>query len=306
MRASLSRLVTIASGPAGTSAGTPRPVLARALRGTARYWLLIMPALLLMLVFYVYPIGRVLWLSVTEPTPGLQNFELLATSASIQKMLLTTLRISVLTTLITLVLAYLVSYALVHAGERVRRWMFLGVIVPLWISVLVRAFAWFILLRREGLINNVLMAGGLIDTPLSLIWNETGVMIGMVHYMLPFGILPIYANMRDIDQRCLAAARGLGASRGMAFRQVFLPLSMPGVIGAAILVFMFSLGFFVTPALLGGGKTLMIAEYIKVQILEIVRWGVGTMLAVTLLAVIGILLAVLGRLVDLRKLFGSV
>lgn len=273
---------------------------------TGRYWLLILPALALIFIFYLYPISKVLWISVTEPQPGFDNFALLATSASIQRMLATTARISVVSTLITLVLAYVVSYVLVHAGEQVRRWMFLGVLLPLWISVLVRAFAWFVLLRREGLINNILISTGLIETPLSLIWNETGVLIGMVHYMLPFGILPIYANMRDIDQRCIAAARGLGANRGVAFRKVFLPLSMPGVVGAGILVFIFSLGFFVTPAILGGGKTLMIAEYIKVQILEIVRWGVGTMLAATLLVIIGGLLALLARVVDLRKLFGAV
>ncbi|WP_354225829.1 ABC transporter permease [Bradyrhizobium sp. F1.4.3] len=273
---------------------------------TARYWLLILPALALMVVFYLYPISKVLWMSVTEPQPGLDNYALLATSASIQRMLVTTARISVISTLITLVLAYVVAYALVHASERVQRWMFLGVLVPLWISVLVRAFAWFVLLRREGLVNNILMSSGLIEAPLSLIWNETGVLIGMVHYMLPFGILPIYANMRDIDQRCIAAARGLGASRGVAFRTVFLPLSMPGVVGAGILVFIFSLGFFVTPAILGGGKTLMVAEYIKVQILEIVRWGVGSMLAATLLVIIGALLALLARVVDLRKLFGAI
>ena len=306
MRALLSRLATTDTSPATDVAGTLRPSSKRRLHGAMRHWLLIMPALVLMLAFYLYPIGKVLWISVTEPKPGLDNFALLATSASIHKMLLTTARIGILTTAITLVLAYLVAYVLVHSGERGKRWMLLGVIVPLWISVLVRAFAWFILLRREGLINNMLVASGLIDSPLNLIWNETGVVIGMVHYMLPFGILPIYANMKDIDQRCIAAARGLGATRGAAFRKVFLPLSMPGVIGAGILVFVFSLGFFVTPALLGGGKTLMIAEYIKVQILEIVRWGVGTMLAATLLVVIGILLAVLGRIVDLRKLFGSV
>ncbi|MCZ0733186.1 ABC transporter permease [Phreatobacter sp. AB_2022a] len=272
---------------------------------TGRYWLLIAPALAMMVAFYLYPISRVLWMSVTEPQPGLDNFALLATSASIHRMLLTTARISIATTVITLVLAYVVSYVLVHSSERVQRWMFLGVLVPLWISVLVRAFAWFVLLRREGLINTALMSTGVIDAPLSLIWNETGVMIGMVHYMLPFGILPIYANMRDIDQRCIAAARGLGATRGVAFRKVFLPLSMPGVIGAAVLVFIFSLGFFVTPAILGGGKTLMIAEYIKVQILEIVRWGIGTMLAATLLIVICGLLMVLSRMVDMRKLFGA-
>jgi len=273
---------------------------------TARYWLLILPALTLMVACYLYPISKVLWLSVTEPQPGFDNYAMLATSASIQRMLATTARISVISTLVTLVLAYIVSYALVHASEQVRRWMFLGVLVPLWISVLVRAFAWFVLLRREGLINNILISSGLVEAPLSLIWNETGVLIGMIHYMLPFGILPIYANMRDIDQRCIAAARGLGATRAVAFRTVFLPLSMPGVVGAGILVFIFSLGFFVTPAILGGGKTLMIAEYIKVQILEIVRWGVGSMLAGTLLIIIGALLVALARVVDLRKLFGSI
>lgn len=176
-----------------TSTDTSQPIPVRRLRfdGVARYWLLMLPALALMVVFYLYPISKVLWMSVTVPRPGMENFALLATSASIQKMLLTTARISVVTTLITLLFAYIVSYTLVHAGERTRRWMFLGVVVPLWISVLVRAFAWFVLLRREGLINTVLVGSGLIDAPLSLIWNETGVMIGMVHYMLPFGILPI-------------------------------------------------------------------------------------------------------------------
>jgi len=288
-----------------TRANAPRAITRPFFTPTTRYWLLIAPALAMMVVFYLYPVGRVLWMSVAEPSPGIDNYALLATSASIQRMLMTTARIGVLTTVITLILAYIVSYALVHASPSTQRWMFLGVLIPLWISVLVRAFAWFVLLRREGLINTALLSTGLVDTPLNLIWNETGVMIGMVHYMLPLGILPIYANMRDIDQRCIAAARGLGATPFEAFRKVFLPLSLPGVVGASILVFIFSLGFFVTPALLGGGKTLMIAEYIKVQILEVVRWGVGTMLAATLLIVIASLLAGLSRVVDLRKLFGA-
>ncbi|CAM5762418.1 ABC transporter permease [Bosea minatitlanensis] len=292
--------MTAPADPARSRAG--RSLLASP---AARYWLLIAPALLLMGVFYFYPIGRVLWMSVTVPAAGFDNYALLASSASIQRMLWTTARISVLTTVLTLLLAYIVAYALVHSSAKAQRWMFLGVLVPLWISVLVRAFAWFVLLRREGLINAALMATGVTDSPLNLIWNETGVMIGMVHYMLPLGILPIFSNMRDIDQRCIAAARGLGASRFEAFRRVFLPLSLPGVVGAGILVFIFSLGFFVTPALLGGGKTLMIAEYIKVQILEVVRWGVASMLAAVLLIVIGVLLAMLSRLVNLRKLFGA-
>jgi putative spermidine/putrescine transport system permease protein len=194
---------------------------------------------------------------------------------------------------------------LTHAKPTAQRLMMLGVLLPLWMSVLVRAFAWVTLLRRQGLVNNALIGMGAIDEPLALMWNEIGVTIGMVHYMLPLGILPLWAAMRDIDGRVLAASRGLGASATQTFVRVFLPLSLPGVIGAGLLVFIFSLGFFITPAILGGGKTIMVAEYINVQIHESLRWGVGTMIASTLVATIFALMFALSRLVDLRTLFGA-
>ena len=134
--------------------------------------------------------------------------------------------------------------------------------------------------------------------------NETGVLIGMVHVMLPYAILTLYANMLGIDAGLVAAARSLGASRGQAFRMVFLPLTRPGLIGAGTLVFILSLGFFVTPALLGGGKVLMVAEYVAVQINDTLRWGLGTMLAATLMiSVLGALWA-LSRVIDVRRLSG--
>ena len=268
-------------------------------------WLLIAPALLLVVAIYFVPLGRVLWISVSEPEPGLANYALLFTSAPIQRVLLTTARICVATTAITLVLAYLVAYVLTHASPAGQRLMMIGVLLPLWMSVLVRAFAWVTLLRREGLVNKALLALGLIDEPLGLMWNELGVTIGMVHYMLPLGILPLWAALRAIDGRLPAAARGLGAGRFQTFRRITLPLSLPGVIGAGVLVFIFSLGFFITPAILGGGKTIMVAEYINVAIHESLRWGPGTMIATTLIAVIFLLLALLSRLIDLRTLFGA-
>lgn len=268
-------------------------------------WLLIAPALLLVGVIYFLPLARVLAISVLEPEPGLGNYALLFTSPPIQRVLATTLRICVFTTAITLVLAYVVAYVLTHARPTAQRLMMLGVLLPLWMSVLVRAFAWVALLRRQGVVNNALIGLGVIDEPLSLMWNEIGVTIGMVHYMLPLGILPLWAAMRDIDGRVLAASRGLGASATQTFLRVFLPLSLPGVIGAGLLVFIFSLGFFITPAILGGGKTIMVAEYINVQIHESLRWGVGTMIASTLVAVIFGLMLALSRLVDLRSLFGA-
>jgi putative spermidine/putrescine transport system permease protein len=139
---------------------------------------------------------------------------------------------------------------------------------------------------------------------LPLIRNELGVVIGMVHYMIPYAALPLYANMKGIDPRLVPAARGLGASPMQAFLKVFLPMSLPGLVSAAILTFIFSLGFYVTPALLGGGKTIMIAEYIAVQITETLNWGLGAMLATTLLLAIFALLAVLSFFLDLRKVFG--
>ena len=268
-------------------------------------WLLIAPALLLVGVIYFLPLARVLAISVLEPEPGLGNYALLFTSAPIQRVLGTTLRICLFTTSITLVLAYVVAYVLTHAKPTAQRLMMLGVLLPLWMSVLVRAFAWVTLLRRQGLVNNALIGMGAIDEPLALMWNEIGVTIGMVHYMLPLGILPLWAAMRDIDGRVLAASRGLGASATQTFVRVFLPLSLPGMIGAGLLVFIFSLGFFITPAILGGGKTIMVAEYINVQIHESLRWGVGTMIASTLVATIFALMFALSRLVDLRTLFGA-
>jgi putative spermidine/putrescine transport system permease protein len=150
-----------------------------------------------------------------------------------------------------------------------------------------------------------LIDAGLIDEPLALVRNETGVLIGMVHVMLPYAILTLYANMLGIDTGLVAAARSLGASRLQAFRMVFLPLTRPGLIGAGTLVFILSLGFFVTPALLGGGKVLMIAEYVAIQINDTLRWGLGTMLAATLMiSVLGALWA-LSRVIDVRRLFGA-
>jgi putative spermidine/putrescine transport system permease protein len=263
------------------------------------------PAVLLTLAFYFLPLAQVLWISVTEPTPGLENYALLATSASIGRMLLTTIRICFGTTAVALLLGYCVAYALTWAKPTWRRVMMIGVLLPLWVSVLVRSFAWMTLLRREGLINDALLATGLIQHPLALIWNELGVVIGMVHIMLPYAILPMAVQMGQIDPDLTAAARGLGATGFGAFHRVFLPLSLPGLLGAGVLVFIFSLGFYVTPVLLGGGRTLMIAEYISIQIVELLRWGTGTMLATTLILAIFALLAMLSRAIDMRSLFGA-
>ena len=149
-----------------------------------------------------------------------------------------------------------------------------------------RTFGWLIALRGNGLLNSWLMASGLIDSPLSLVRNETGVIIGMVHFMIPFAFFPILSSMRQIDQRTLLAARGLGASRVRAFFSVFVPQTLQGVCGAFIMVFVFCLGFFIVPVLLGGGQTVMIAEYIFLQMFQTSNWGLGAALSVILLLLV--------------------
>jgi len=287
---------------ASSPAGAPR------MRGDQLrrfYWLLVMPAVLMMVGLYFFPLAKVLWISVTEPAPGLGNYAKLFTSESVHKVLIVTARICVITTAVTLALGYVLSYAMVQAKGAWLRGLTFFVLLPLWISVLVRAFSWVALLRSNGVINQALLSAGVISEPLTLLRNELGVIIGMVHYMVPFAVLPLYSNMRGIDLRLIAAARLLGASPWSAFRRIFLPLSLPGVVASGVLVFIFSMGFYVTPALLGGGRVFMIAEYIGVQITQTINWGLGTMLATLLLVCILTLMAALGRIVDMRKLFGA-
>jgi len=280
-------------------------VIARLVGQRNLYWLLILPALFMMVVFFVYPLARGLWVSVTEPAPGLANYGLLFTSPAVQRIIVTTIRICTITSLLTLVLGYVVAYAMVHVTEAHRQWMLFCVLLTFWLSVLVRAFAWVMILRSEGPINGALLGLGLVERPVQLVRNEIGVVIGMVHYMLPYAVLPLYANMQGIDRRLVAAARGLGASPFVAFWRVFLPLNRPGIVGAGLLVFVFSLGFYITPAILGGGRTTMIAEYIGIQILATVRWGLATMLASSLLITVFLMIFLMSRVVSLRRLFGA-
>lgn len=269
------------------------------------YRLLVVPAVAAVVAFYIVPIVRVLTISVTEPKLGLDNYVTIATSGAIQRVLLTTLQVSLLTSAVALVLAYALAYYLTTVRAGLRRAIFFCVLVPFWLSVLVRAFAWITILRKEGVLNSALIGSGLIDEPLSLVYNRVGVVIGMVHYMTPYAVLVLYAHMQSIDRRLTDAARILGASPAQAFWRVFAPLSLPGLLAATILVFIFSLGFYVTPALLGAGKTIMIAEYVGVQIETTLRWGVATAMSGVLLASVLLLVMALGRVMPVQSLLGG-
>jgi putative spermidine/putrescine transport system permease protein len=266
---------------------------------------LVAPAVLLVGGLYLFALLRVLWLSVSEPTLGLDNYRLLWSDATIHRVAWTTLSLCSIATAITVLLGYVIAYALVHAGPRERRLILFCVLMTFWLSVLVRTFSWIMLLRNDGLINHLLEALGLIDHPLALMYNRIGVMIGMVHVMLPLAILPLYAALRGIDPSLMAAARGLGCGPVRSFLYVFLPLSKPGLVAASLLVFVFSVGFYITPAILGGGRVLMVAEYIRVQFEQTMRWGLAAMMATALLATVFAILAIAAPAANMRRIMGD-
>ena len=269
------------------------------------YWAvaLTLPAVLIATIFYLVPIAQVLALSVTEPSWGFGNYVQLFTSPAVLKVVQTTLSVSLWTTALAVIASYVIAYALVQMNDDTRRIAMFMVLVPFWISVLVRSFAWITILRREGIINSTLLDLGLIASPFELVHNRLGVMIGMVHYMMPFAILLLFANLSGIDRRIMLAARSLGAQPWTVFWRVWLPLSAPGIAVATLFVFIFSLGFLITPALLGAGRTVMVAEYISIQITNTLRWGVATGLSAMLLLVVGIMVLLAMRQPGLRSAF---
>lgn len=199
------------------------------------------------------------------------------------KVLWLTLKIAFLVTLFSLLFAYPVAYMLVRTESGLWKKLILAaVLIPFWISLLVRTYAWTILLQKNGAINKLLMELGIIAEPLNLLYNSTGVIIGMTHILLPYMVLSLYSVMEGIDQRLLQAAEGMGARPWKAFMQIFFPLSLPGVLAGSLLVFVMGLGYYITPALLGGADTPMIAMLIESNINTTLNWHLASALALVL------------------------
>ena len=206
-------------------------------------------------------------------------------------------------TVICVLLGYPLCYWLTKVRGSTAAILMVFVLVPFWMSVLVRTYAWLVLLQRNGIINSSLMSLGIIEEPLQLAHNLTGSIIGMVHIMLPFLVLPLYATMRNIDTDLVRAAVGLGSSPRGAFWRVFFPMSLPGLFAGIVLVFILSLGFFVTPALLGGGRVQMLAQRIESTITVYSNWGAASALGVVLLLLALAMIWMMNRIFGLDKLF---
>ena len=197
-----------------------------------------------------------------------------------------TVVISLMTTVVALVLAYVLAAALWRSGPGLRRVLLAFVLLPFWTAVLIKNFAWAALLQDNGVVNTLLQVSGLTSAPVTLLHNRLAVIIGMVHYVLPYAVFPIFNAMSAIDHNLERAARSLGAKTGSVLWLVIFPLTLPGVYSAAVLVFVVSIGFFITPVILGAPSDMMIANLVKYYVHELVDFNAAAALAVMILAAV--------------------
>ncbi len=277
-------------------------------RGPAldRWAMLVLPAIVFLVVFFLAPLVTMSLRSVTDPPDaGLSNYTEFFGQAANLRVLGNTLWIALLSTLTCVIIGFPYAYLMTIVPGRVAGLLLIAILLPFWSSLLVRTFAWQVILRDTGVINSLLLDLGIVSKPVPLIRTTLGVMIGMSHILLPFMVLPIYAVMRRIDPEFGRAAANLGATPSRAFFRVFMPLTLPGVLAGALLVFVLALGFYITPALLGGLRDQMISQLIVEEVQQALDWGSASAMAVVLMVITFAILFVASRLVHLRDVFGS-
>nr|WP_238607073.1 ABC transporter permease [Amycolatopsis sp. Poz14] len=276
-----------------TAVATRVPAVPRAGREKRRTSWLLLPAAAVVLVFFFYPLAVILWRSFTEPSFGVGNYLAVLGDEVQIRVLLRTLRTALIITVATLVIAYPYAYAMTLVGRRARSVLTLLVLMPFWTSLMARNFAWYVLEQRGGVIDRVLSAIGI--DGVVLLGSVAGVTVAMVQVMLPFMVLPLQSSMLSIDRSLLHAAGSLGARRPVAFLRVYVPLSMPGVLAGVSVVFIMSLGFYITPALLGTPQQALVAQVIGTQVNDLLDFAGAGALGTILLVVTLVVLAVLSR-----------
>jgi putative spermidine/putrescine transport system permease protein len=270
--------------------------------------LLMLPAFAMLAFVFLVPLG---WFFIhtlfidSDPSRLWSQIAAVLTSRPMLQALLTTNWISLLVTVSVLLMGYPIAYYLANrSGPRFTMVVFC-IVVPYFTSVIVRTYSWMVLLGRTGLINQSLQALGLIDAPLPMLYNKIGIVIGMTYVLLPYMVLTLFAVMKSIDRNLLLAARGMGASGPMIFRRIYLPLSLHGVISGALIVFILSIGFFITPALMGGPSDVMVAMLIERSVEITLDWPAAAVMSLFLLVVTLVLYAIYYRVTDVRRLMGA-
>jgi putative spermidine/putrescine transport system permease protein len=264
---------------------------------------LLAPSLIVLTLLFIVPLARFFSLAFTDPAGPFATFATLGGSSVYRRVALNTLLTAVVVTAFCAILAWPVAYGLSRLKGVWFGLVLYGVLFPFWISVLVRTFAWMLLLERNGPINRFLMSIHLVNHPLALLFNNTGVVIGMVHVLLPYMILPLYSAMVRVDRRLLLASDGLGAGLLDTFRRIYLPLCLPGLAGGAIFVFLLSLGFFITPSLLGGSNAINLSMLIASFVNDRLAWALAAAASMLLLAAVLIIISLAARLLPIEKGF---
>jgi putative spermidine/putrescine transport system permease protein len=267
--------------------------------------LLLLPCLIWISFFFLTPLVLMCWRSLAAEGFSLEPYTTLFTSPLYTKVMFTTVKTAAIAAVCALVLAYPLAYVLTISGAKLRGLILVFVLIPYWVDIIVRSFSWLILLGDNGLVNKALVALGIVAAPLQLLYNPVSVLLAMVQILLPLATVTLFGAMLRIDRTLISAARIHGASEWQAFRTVFFPLSLPGVYGAGLLVFMLALGFYVTPALLGSPRETMIAQTIMVDATQLLDWPQASAAGAVLLVITTAVAAIYNRYFSLDRLWGG-
>lgn len=246
----------------------------------------ILPVLIVLSIFFILPLIRLIGASLFSPAFTLDNYFRVFGSSVYLNVIWITLELSIIVTTLCLLLGYPFAFFLFKSKVRIKKVLFVLIVLPLWVNPLSYIQGWRILLQREGIINHLMLNMKIINEPLQLLYNMFGVVVAMVYFLLPFMVLSIYASINELDWNLVKAARNLGASPMQSFQRIIFPLTFSGIGAGCFLVFILAIGYFVTPTLLGGRSELVISRVIDEQINRLFNWGFGSALTVLLFFVI--------------------
>lgn len=277
-------------------------------------WLLLSPALAAVGVLLVVPVAFIIvysfWLRTAIGTEQvgfhLDNWIEVLTDPFYRDILLQTLRIAVLTTIGCIILGYPPAYFLAMSQTRHRLFLLILLMVPFWISYIIRTMSWINILGVSGALNSILMWLGVVDEPLQLLYNEATVILGLVHFLLPFMVLNVFVSLEGIDRNLLDASRSLGATDWQSFIEVTLPLSMPGLAAGSLLCFVLAAGTYITPLVLGGPTNAMFANLVFDAVITQLNWPLGAALSLVLLIVLGAVVGLYNRFIGIDQLARSI
>tara|TARA_B100001059_G_C17734605_1_gene528131 strand:+ start:267 stop:1097 length:831 start_codon:yes stop_codon:yes gene_type:complete len=245
--------------------------------------LLLLPAILLTLIIIIFPVFELFQSSFFDPDFTTKNIEKFFSKKLYIKVLFNTVKISLGTTFLCFILGYPTAYYIAHSSKKLRGLFLFLILLPFWISILIRSYSWMAVLGIEGVINTILISIGISDKPIRMLYTTGTVYLAMVQIMLPIMILTTYSTMIRIEADYVKAARILGANPIQAFIKIYFPLSFSGVASGSIIIFILSMGFFITPALVGGKKDMMIGNLINFQINQLLNWGFASFIGLVLL-----------------------